>query len=492
MKRFGYICFSALLATGCAATQKIAGEPIDFMPLPADAPDVWAASGVEGVAQSADWLSQFDDVQMVALVSEALLANPSLEASAASVRASQATLRSVTGRTRPQVSASGSGGLTSNSFAIPGLAGLGNASITVPGGRERSTDTAFGLSANASWEVDLWGRLKAGIEAAEQDVIATELDLAAVRLAVAAQTAISWINLNEALIQERVAEDTVAARDRIRMLTERRFERGLSRALDVRLARSSLAGAEAAVAARRQVSGNAARALEVLVGRYPADEIDAPAAIAGLAPLEVAGSPLLLLARRPDVAAAETRINAAGFRAEQARLALLPSFQLMASANNNEVDFLDVLDPRRIAANAIASIAQPILDGGTRKAERDAAIARAEIAVAQYADTALTAWREVEDAIAADGFLAEQEQAQMRALEEARFAEDLAERQYTNGLVTIFNLIDAQTNRLSAESNLVTVRANRAINRIRFHQALGGGLPETVQNNTGRAGGSIN
>ena len=411
------------------------------------------------------------------LVEEALAANPTLEASAATVRASRAALTSIDGRRQPQVSTTFSAGGTSNS-------------IEILGDRDRITDPSFGLGLDASWEADLWGRLDAGVEAAELDLAASEADLAAARLAIAAQTAISWINLNQSLAQERVAVDTFTARERTKDLTERRFGRGLSTALDVRLARSALAGAEAAIAARRQQSGNAARALEVLVGRYPNAEIDAPAEIPMLEPLTSGGNPVMLLSRRPDVAAAEARIAAAGFRAEQARLSLLPSLRFTSSLNNTETDIADVFDPARIAARAIGSIAQPLLDGGTLRAERDAAIARAEISVAQYASTALTAWREVEDAIAADFLLAQQEEAQQRALEEARYAEDLAERQYANGLVSIFNLIDAQTRRLTAESNLVSARAERAINRVRYHQALGGGLPGPIITDADETGGS--
>ena len=105
-------------------------------------------------------------------------------------------------------------------------------------------------------------------------------------------------------------------------------------------------------------------------------------------------------------------------------------------------------------------------------------MAQAEAAVANYASAALSAWGEVENAVAADMYLADQEEAQARALEEARLAEDLALRKYTtSGTLTIFNLIDAQTRRLTAESQLISVRASRATNRISYHIALGGGLP---------------
>ncbi len=464
--RLSYICISALVLTGCASTtSRLAGDKLEFFPLSPDAPEAWAAAGVAGEAPDGNWLAQFDDTTMEALVAEALQANPNLKASAATVRASRAALRSTDARRGPQLTGSASAGGTSNS-------------VEIQGNRDRITDSTFGLGLDASWEVDLWGRLESGVSAAEQDLVASEADLEAARLSIAAQTATSWINLNQSLAQERVAVETFTARERTQRLTERRFERGLSTALDVRLARSAVAGAEASIAARRQQSGNAARALEILLGRYPNAEIDATATLPVLEPLKAQGNPVMLLSRRPDVAAAEARINAAGLRAEQARLALLPSFRITGSASNTEINFEDVFDPERLSARIIGSLAQPLFDGGTLKAERDAAIARAEAAVARYADTVLTSWREVEDAIAADFLLSQQEEAQQRALEEARYAEDLAERQYSNGLVSIFNLIDAQTRRLTAESNLISARAERAINRVRYHQALGGGLSE--------------
>lgn len=429
-----------------------------------DSPTDWAALGVAGRAPTGDWLSQFDDPIMEDLVREALANSPTLESRAALVRASRAAIRTARSQRLPSVDASVSTGVTSNAFEVGGDI-------------DRSTDGIYGLGLDASWEADLWNRLGRGVAAAEADLAATEADLAAAELSVAAQTAAAWINLNAALSQERVAVLTYEARDRVRILTERRFQRGLANALDVRTARSALAGAEAEIARRRQLSGEAARRLEILLGRYPATEIEATSELPTLDALEAEGNPMLLLSRRPDIASAEARIVAAGLRAEQARLAMLPALRLTGSVSTSESEFADMIDPERIAARLVASLIQPLFTGGRLDAQREAAVAQAESAIATYAGTALTAWGEVEDAIAADHFLAQQEDAQMRALEEARLAEDLAERQYTSGTITVFNLIDAQTRRLTSESQLVSARASRATNRISYHLALGGGLP---------------
>ena len=456
------VILGALMLAGCGSLSGMAGDPVEVFPVAPDAPERWAAAGVTGEAPMGDWLSQFGDPVMESLVAETLQSNPNIRAQHFAVQAARAQARGVYGRSLPNVGAGVSGGVNSTYSEAAD---------------ERFTDPTYSLGLDASWTADLWGRVRASIEAAQSDFIASEADLASARLSLAAQTAIAWTDLNEAVAQQRVAVETYEARERILSLTERRFARGLVDSLDVRLARSALASAEAAIAAREQASDNAVRRLEILVGRYPANAIDAPGDLPELQPIQAAGTPVMLLTRRPDVAAAEARVVSAGLRAEQARLAVLPSLSLTASVGTSETDFSDLFDPTRIAANAIASIAQPVFNGGALKADKDAALANAEAVLSSYVANVLLAWREVEDAIGSDRYLAQQVDAQSRALEEALRAEELATRQYSNGLITIFNLIDAQTRRLNAESTLISARAARVSNRIAFHLAIGGGIP---------------
>ncbi len=459
------IVLGVLALSACSTVPSLpnlGGEPLVVFPVAPDAPETWAIQGVSGELPEANWLAQFNDAMLMDLVDEALAANPSIRSQFYAVEATRAQARSTFGRTLPNVSGSLSGGGTSNYIAATD---------------SRTDNSSFGAGVDLSWEIDLWGRLRAGINAAEADLVASEADLMSARLALTAQTASAWFDLNEALAQERVAVQTYEARTRALELTERRFSRGLATALDVRTARTTQASAEASIAGRRQASGNASRRLEILLGRYPSAELDALAELPSLEPIASAGSPTLLLSRRPDIAAAEARVTAAGLRAEQARLAMLPGLRLTGSVSNTETDLADALDPSRVAARLIASLTAPIFNGGALDADRDDAVARARAAVESYAATTLTAWREVEDALAADSLLAQQENAQVRALEEARLAEELATRQYTNGLVSIFNLIDSQTRRLNAESNVIAARSARASNRVSFHLALGGGLP---------------
>jgi len=467
MKRAS-ILLGLLSVTACSSVPSVpslpsfGGDGVVVFPVAPDAPEAWAANGVVGEAPISDWLSQFQDDTLIALINEALAANPSIRSQFYAVEAARAQARSTYGRTLPSVS--------------------GSASVTGTDTYIEATDSrvsgeAYGLGLDLNWELDLWGRLRDGVNAARADLAASEADLASARLALAAQTASAWFDLNAALAQERVAVQTYEARTRALELTERRLSRGLSSALDVRTARTTQASAEASIVQQRLASQNATRRLEILLGRYPSAELDADAVLPELTALPPAGNPSLLLTRRPDIAAAEARVTAAGLRAEQARLAMLPSFRLTGTLDTSEDNISDAFDPSRIAARLIASLTAPIFNGGALDADRDAAVANARASVENYASITLTAWREVEDALAADTLLAQQEDAQLRALEEARLAEELATRQYTNGLVSIFNLIDSQTRRLTAESNVISVRSSRASNRVSFHLALGGGLP---------------
>ncbi len=447
--------------SGCASLRH---EPETIsVELPAT-PAEWTEGQLAEVPPVGDWVAGFNDPVMEELIAEALENNPGIQAAYARVDAARATAAATYGRSLPSLSASGSATGTSSAFD------------NNSGGITRTDSLGYRIGLNASWEADLWGRIGAGLSAADADLVASEADFAASRLSLAANTAIAWIRLSDAVRQEALAEATLAARERILSLTERRYNFGLTGALDVRTARSAVASSEAALLSRQQNSGVARRSMEILLGRYPANELEANLDSKELPPITGAGDPTSLLARRPDIAAAEARIAAAGFRVDQARLALRPSLSLTASLTNSADNFSDVLNPEYLAAQVISSLTAPIFNGGSLEANIAAAEAQGRTASFNYVSAVLTAWKEVEDALAADAFLAAQVDAQTVAYEQALAAEGLAERQYQNGLTTIFNLIDTQTRRINAEASLISAQTSRAINRVQFHLALGGEL----------------
>lgn len=428
-------------------------------------PDAWQAGELAPIPATGDWVQSFEDPALAGLIEEALANNPDLQASAARVELSRAAAAAEYGNRLPSLNAGADADWTS------AVADINDNAV-------RSEGFGYGLSLGASWEPDLWGRIGVGISAVEADLAASEADYEAARLSLAASAAISWFQLKDAVRQEELARETLDARLRTLELTERRFRNGLSGALDVRLSRSAVESARASLISRQRATGEARRAMEVLLGRYPSNELEAYGDFVTLPPLQGSGDPTSLLARRPDLRAAEARIAAAGFRVEQARLALRPSLSLSATLFTNNDDIIDLLDPAYLAGQIAASLTAPIYNGGRIEANIEAAEAQARLSASNYVSVALGAWQEVENAIAADILLAEQVEAQARALEEARLAEALAERQYQSGITTIFELIDAQSRRINAESALISAQSARAINRVRFHLALGGELPD--------------
>ncbi len=452
---------SLIALTGCSTFQTVPFTP--EIPQP-ERPADWQSGELAPIPQTGDWITGFNDPILTDLIAEALENNPSLAISAASVELARANAAAQYGASLPSLGAGLDADYTS-------------AVADVNDNAVRNDSPGFGASLGASWEPDLWGRIAAGVSATEAEYEATLADFEAAQLSLAGSTAIAWFQLKDAARQVALALETLDARERTLSLTERRFRNGLSGALDVRLARSAVETAKAALISREQGMGEARRSLEVLLGRYPANELTVSEGFTELPVLTGEGDPTSLLARRPDIRAAEVRIAGSGFRVEAARQALKPSLSLSASLFTSNDDLADLFDPSYLAGQIAASLTAPLYNGGRLKANIEAAEAQAEISSAQYVSTVLTAWQEVENALAADSFLARQVESQARALEEAEQAENLAERQYQSGLSTIFNLIDAQSRRINAEASLISAQSARAINRVRFHLALGGELP---------------
>jgi NodT family efflux transporter outer membrane factor (OMF) lipoprotein len=406
-----------------------------------------------------DWTEQFDSETLKSLIGEAINANPRILASRFRTQAELASRQGARGVLFPSLSANLNASQTSYGNAI---------------GRPDEDSYGFGLS--SSWEIDLWGQVAKGIRTVDADYGAAIAEYRALQLSIAGQTANAWIRLSNALAQLNLSKDEVEARSRATRLTERRVATGLTSTLDVRLTRSAEAGAKSTLADAELTLRNAARSLEVLLGRYPSAEMEANDTIIALPPIVDLSSPMEILSNRPDLIAAEKRLISAGMRADLARLAMRPSLTLSANGDITSETIEDVFDLDALVGRALANMTAPIFQGGRLAKDAEAAWARARASFMDYANSVLSAWQEVENARDADISLEAQELALDVSLSEARAAETLAERQYQNGLISIFDFIDAQTRRISSERQLLNVRAARAQNRVDYQIALGGGL----------------
>lgn len=463
MKRLASTALAALLVAGCVST------PERSTPQTVPLPETWTAGADRGEIDD-HWWTSFEDPGLESLIGRALEYNRDLRATAARLEQAAARARIAGADLRPSLSA----GLDASrrrqvfvGFPIPG--------DEVPS----TTSTSLGLSLSASWEVDLWGRLRAGARAALADFEAAHADYAAARLSLAALTAKAWFGVVEARQQLELAEASAESFRRSAEQVRSRYESGVRPPVDLRLALTRLAEAEALVELRRGRLDAETRGLEVLVGDYPAGAIRSERELPPPPGPLRAGLPADLVARRPDLIAAERRLAAADQRLLEARRSLYPRLSLTASGGTVSDDLRDLLDGDFRVWTLVGNLVAPLFQGGRLRANVDLSAAGRDLALATYAQSVLDAFAEVETALAAEQTLAARESALAEAARQSGAAEALALDRYRSGLDDYIAVLQAQASTLSARSQWLAVRRARLENRIDLHVALGGGFEPT-------------
>ncbi|MEZ5066275.1 MAG: efflux transporter outer membrane subunit [bacterium] len=460
---------AALTLAGCGSA-----PPVRAPEIPLEMPATWTADTSATAASDVPaappaWWDSFDDPRLADLVDEALANNHDLAAAAARVEAAAAQARVSGASLWPQASASGRAARQQQVFV----------GLPIPSGSDgplTSRSTTYGVSLDLSWEIDLWGRLRAGASAAKADWQAAAIDWQGARLSLAAQTIKSWFAALEAQRQFELANDTAASFRRTAESIRARYERGSRTSLDVRLAEVDLAAAERSLASRQLAAERTRRQLEILLGRYPAGKLAPGGELVTTGVAVPAGLPSDLLARRPDIAAAERRVAAANRRVAESRGNLLPRLSLTASGGRSSSELSDLTSPDFDVWNLVGNLVQPLFQGGRLRAQLARSHAQEDEAVQSYASTVLRACGEVETALLADRLLAEEERAAGVVAEQARAAREDALRRYEGGLIDVIPLLDAQRSAANAESALLDVRRRRLDARVDLHLALGGGF----------------
>ncbi|MCA8941753.1 MAG: efflux transporter outer membrane subunit, partial [Planctomycetes bacterium] len=292
-----------------------------------------------------------------------------------------------------------------------------------------------------------------------------------------AQTGKAWFAVVEARGQVELAEHSAKSFGESAARIQRRFERGVRSSLDVRLARTEHANAEAELAERREVLEHATRALQVLIGTYPDGEVAERTELPTLPERIPAGIPADVLSRRPDLVAAERRLAAADAALGAAKAARYPTISLTASGGTRSDDVADLLDGDFRVWSLAGNVLAPLVDQGRRQAQVDAADARRYEALATWAGAVLRALSEVETHLASATQLADAETHLDRASREAAAARDLSGDRYDRGLIDIVTLLEAQRRDVAARRGLLAMRHRRLANRIDLLLALGGGIP---------------
>lgn len=424
-------------------------------------PETFSGATDIGSTFSSGWLDDFDDSALSALVFEAQERNYNLRAAAARLAAAGANFRIAAGSRGPSVSSSLRAGRnkrnSSGGFSL----------INV-----RSDQ--FDLVGNFVWEVDLWGRLLNRSRAALANYQAVEADYRAARLSLAANTAKAWFGATETVMQVRLAEESLMSFERHLEVIEEGYRRGVSSALDFRLSRANVATAKSNLEFFQRQRDEATRTVEVILGRYPSDQLALNPELPALKRGVPAGLPSELLHRRLDLVAAERRLAASDQRLLETRKNLLPSISLTASGGTSTAELRDLLDPEQNVWNMAGNLTQPLFQSGRLMNDIKISRANREEALMVYAQTVLQAFREVEDALAAENYLAAQEIALRISAEESIEAEKLALEEYGKGLAGIITVLESQRRSFNAQSSLIQVINQRLQNRLDLYLALGG------------------
>ena len=339
---------------------------------------------------------------------------------------------------------------------------------------------------DASWELDVWGRIRREVEAGEASAQAGAGDYAAAILSAQAELAQNYFLLRITDAQQQLLERTVGDYEKSLQLTQNRYAVGVASRADVVQAQTQLKAAQAQVVDIGITRGQLEHAIAILIGKPPAEVaiarvsiVDAQSELITPLPEIPLSLPSSLLERRPDIAAAERRVVAANAQIGVARAAYFPVLSLSASGGYRSDSLSDWFTTPNRFWSLGPSLALPLFDGGLRKAQNRQAEAAYDETVATYRQTVLTSLQEVEDNLIALDHLAKEVQFQQEAVAAAREALRLVNNQYKAGTVGFLNVLAAETMALNNERNLLQAQGRQYTASVLLIKALGGGWDST-------------
>jgi multidrug efflux system outer membrane protein len=455
-----------LFFAGCKVSAPPAGDVVQREALPMfDSSATWRSPADTAVVLD-NWLATFNDPQLETLVAEALSRSPGLATMGLRVEQAGQQVELARAALRPAVS----------------LLGIGGINL---GGGDLSSPLQGGLL-GVSWEPDLWGRMRHGRNARMETYASAQADLQFARQSLAAMVARAWFTAVEARGQQLIAAELVSYADTLVQLAEQRLGTGAGteqELMQARVARGTCRDAERRLESATQ---QAMRAVELLVGRYPAAELELRAELPPMPPPVPAGMPLDLLERRPDLIAAEHRVAAAFHGVGEARAAKLPRLTINANGSVIDSDIL-ALAPnyRNPSFGAGARLIVPIYQGGALDAQLAIRTLQQEEAMSLYAETALRAFGEVEQALMSGSIMEERTAILRDNLDEQQRVVQLSAVQERIGRGDHRAVMQGLLAVGSARSALLQANGQQLANRIDLHLGLGGGFRQAE----GAAGG---
>jgi len=467
------LCLAAVLlfAAGCAVgpnyRKPSAPVPTAFKELGPSPTPTPASSGEWKPAQPGDdrlrgkWWEIFGDPELDALEEQVNVSNQNVARAEAVFRGARAAARGARADLFPTVGANASA-----TRAKP---------VTRPGVSTGTTSTLYELSADLSWELDVFGRIRRNVESSVQAAQATAGDLEAVRLALHAELAADYFLLHGLDAQKQLLDTNVAAFQTALQLTTNRFNQGVVSGVDVAQAQTLLETTRAQATDLSLTRAQLEHAIAILTGKPPAELTIAPSPITVAPPEIPVALPAELLERRPDIAASERRVAAANAQIGVAVAGFFPRLLLAASGGYGSSTLTNFFSlPNRFWSLG-PSIAQTLFEGGKRRAAKEQAEASYDAAVATYRESVLTACQDIEDNLAALRIL-DLESAQLAdAVAAAERSLAIARNRYQGGVTTYLEVITAQSAALANERAAVDNLTRRMTASVRLVEALGGG-----------------
>lgn len=433
-----------------AAQQSIENQVRDIGP-----ESEWASDTDEAnyVPISVDWLSTFNDPILLELIEEGKANNRNLKVAAANVERAWLLARQAGVGLRPTLDLALGGSRT---------------------GTGSTSNSNLNVSLQAAWEIDMWGRIQAGYDAAVTSAEAIEADYIYAQHSLSASIVRGYLLAIEAAKQAELTQQNILLLERILAIAEFKYKNGAVTIQDVALARSDLATAKDNLAQVEGSGRDALRALEVLIGRYPNAQIDLPTTLPILPPEPSAGIPSEILERRPDIIAAERNVAAAFKLTAQARAAKLPRLSLTGNFGGASNELSSILNPANTVWQVAGNVLVPIFNSGSLQTEVEIATLEQEQALNTYAQTALEAFTEVEQNLDQGQVLLSREQSLTEASNEINIAYDIARLRYAEGESELIDVLTIQQRQASAESNLIAIQRALLEQRVNLYLALGG------------------
>ena len=411
-----------------------------------------------------NWWEMFQDPQLNALELQVNVSNQNLKAAEAQYTQARALVRYNRASYFPTISAGASA--TRNRISQnrpPGLASNG------------ATYNDFQIPLELSYEVDVWGRIRRTVESSREQAQASAADLATVNLSMHSQLALDYFQARVLDAEEQLLNSTVAQYEQALELIETRFAGGIASDLEVQQARTQLETTRAQAIDVGVARAQFEHAVAILIGKPPAEFSLAALPLTTPPPAIPAGVPSELLERRPDIAAAERRMASANAQIGVAKAAYYPTISLGATGGFESGIISTLISGPSVLWWMGGSEIAPIFDAGRRRANVDQATAFYDQTVANYRETVLTGFQQVEDNLAALRILENEAQVQERAVVAAQKYLELANTRYAGGVTSYLEVTTAQSAALSDELTAVNILGRRMVDAVALVEALGGG-----------------